>query len=236
MATFCLLHGAWHDGSCWDALAERLRAAGHGAVAPDLPYHDPDTGYEERIAPALRALDGHKSSLIIVGHSVASGYAALLAVRRGASLIIHLCPRMGLFPSPPGAPSIFRQGFPFPPRDAAGASVWDPEAALEAMYSRLPQQTARALAHRLRPATDPSGEYPLQGHPDIPSVLVYAADDELFQPTWERFMARELLGSEPIEIPGGHFPMVEDPSALADLLDRLAAGLKTRGTRAGASP
>jgi pimeloyl-ACP methyl ester carboxylesterase len=27
---------------------------------------------------------------------------------------------------------------------------------------------------------------------------------------------------EPIEIPGGHFPMVEDPKALADLLDRLA--------------
>jgi pimeloyl-ACP methyl ester carboxylesterase len=35
-------------------------------------------------------------------------------------------------------------------------------------------------------------------------------------------MARELLGIEPIEIPGGHFPMVEDPVALADLLDRLA--------------
>jgi pimeloyl-ACP methyl ester carboxylesterase len=30
------------------------------------------------------------------------------------------------------------------------------------------------------------------------------------------------LGVEPIEIPGGHFPMVEDPAALADLLDWLA--------------
>jgi hypothetical protein len=37
-------------------------------------------------------------------------------------------------------------------------------------------------------------------------------------------MARELLGVEPIEIPGGHFPMVEDPERLADLLDRLARG------------
>ena len=35
-------------------------------------------------------------------------------------------------------------------------------------------------------------------------------------------MARELLGVEPIEIPGGHFPMLEDPEALAELLDRLA--------------
>ena len=27
---------------------------------------------------------------------------------------------------------------------------------------------------------------------------------------------------EPIELPGGHFPMVEAPAAFADLLDRLA--------------
>ena len=35
-------------------------------------------------------------------------------------------------------------------------------------------------------------------------------------------MARELLGIDPIEIPGGHFPMAEDPAGLSDLLDRLA--------------
>ena len=68
----------------------------------------------------------------------------------------------------------------------------------------------------------PPGEFPLSGHPDIPTVLMYAADDEIFEPAWERFMARELLGVEPIEIPGGHFPMAEDPEALAALLDRVA--------------
>ena len=50
-------------------------------------------------------------------------------------------------------------------------------------------------------------------------ALVYASDDEFFEPEWERFMARELLGIEPIEIPGGHFPMAEDPEGLADLLE-----------------
>ena len=61
---------------------------------------------------------------------------------------------------------------------------------------------------------------------DIRTALVYAADDELFEPAWERFMARELLGVEPIEIPGGHFPMVEDPDSLGELLDRLARELR----------
>jgi pimeloyl-ACP methyl ester carboxylesterase len=90
------------------------------------------------------------------------------------------------------------------------------------MYGRLPPETARELAQRLRPAAPADGEYPLPGHPDVPTALVYATEDELFEPAWERFMARELLGIEPIEIPGGHFPMVEAPDALADLLDRLA--------------
>ena len=45
-----------------------------------------------------------------------------------------------------------------------------------------------------------------------------------FRPDFERFMARELFGIEPIEIPGGHFPMAEDPEALAELLDRVASG------------
>ena len=90
------------------------------------------------------------------------------------------------------------------------------------MYRRLPPETARALAQRLRPMAPPAGEYPLPGYPDIPTALVYATDDEFFEPAWERFMAREALGVEPVEISGGHFPMAEDPDALAELLDRLA--------------
>lgn len=37
MATFILVHGAWHGGWCWDEVAPLLRAAGHQVVAPDLP-------------------------------------------------------------------------------------------------------------------------------------------------------------------------------------------------------
>jgi pimeloyl-ACP methyl ester carboxylesterase len=223
VATFCLLHGAWHTGSCWKPLVERLRAAGHEAVAPDLPYDDPAAGFEERVRPALQALDDLSGALVVVGHSMGSAYAALVATQRPGSLLVHLCPRLGPFPAPPGAPTTFREGFPFPPMNPGGATVWDPQAAIDAMYHRLPQATASTLAHGLRPMAAPTGEYPLSGHPDVPTVLVYATDDEIFEPAWERFMARELLGIEPIQIPGGHFPMVEDPAALADLLDRLAA-------------
>jgi pimeloyl-ACP methyl ester carboxylesterase len=222
VATFCLLHGDWHDGSCWEPLVEELAVRGHAAVAPDMPYGDPKAGFKERIQPAVQALEAVSGPLVIVGHSVSSGYAALLAAARPGTLLVHLCPRLGPFPPPPDAPPMFREGFPFPPRNAEGAMVWDPDAAIDAMYPRLEPDTARALAQRLRPAISPPDEYPLPRHPDVPTVLVYATEDEIFEPAWERFMAQELLGVEPIEIPGGHFPMVEDPAALGDLLDRLA--------------
>lgn len=66
-------------------------------------------------------------------------------------------------------------------------------------------------------------DFPLPGHPDVPTALVYATEDEFFEPSWERFMAVELLGVDPIEIAGGHFPMVEDPAGLSALLAQLAS-------------
>jgi len=221
VATFCLIHGAWHESSCWDELVPVLEARGHRVLTPDLPLHDPELGFEERIRPALEALDAVDGPVVIVGHSQGTAYSCLLAAERPESLLVYLCPRLSGFEEPPGAPDRFREGVPFPAERPDGTTIWDPDAAIGAMYPRLPPEKARALANRLRPMAMPQDEYPLQAPPDNPSVLIYASDDEFFQPAWERFMARELLGVEPIEIPGGHFPMAEDPEALGDALTEL---------------
>jgi pimeloyl-ACP methyl ester carboxylesterase len=222
MATFCLIHGAWHEPSCWDPLIPRLEEHGHRAVAPELPLHDPAAGYDERIRPALEAVDGVSDQIVVVGHSQGTAYSSLVAAVRPPSLLVHLCPRLGGFEEPAGAPARFREGVPFPTDRSDGTSAWDPETAINAMYPRLGPDAARALAQRLRPMAPAPDEFPLGEHPDIRTVLIYATEDELFEPTWQRFMARELLGVEPIELPTGHFPMIEDPDALGDLLSRLA--------------
>lgn len=36
MLTFVLVHGAWHDGSCWNDVISELRELGHSAFAPTL--------------------------------------------------------------------------------------------------------------------------------------------------------------------------------------------------------
>jgi pimeloyl-ACP methyl ester carboxylesterase len=215
------MHGAWHEPSCWDELTPRLQQRGHAVVVPDLPLQDPEAGFEERIRPALEAIDEVQGQLIIVGHSQGTAYSTLVAAARPDALLVHLCPRLGGFEPPPGAPDMFREGIPFPETRPDGTSVWDEDVAIEALYSRVPPPRASILAGRLRPMAMPQDAYPLRGHPDNPTVLIYAAEDELFEPGWERFMARELLGVEPIEVPGGHFPMAEDPEGLAELLVRL---------------
>ena len=220
MATFCLIHGNWHDGSCWEALVRELEARGHEAIAPDLPVDDPDTTWDERVRPVLEELEAARGPVVVVGHSAASGYAAIVAARASAQLLVYLCPRLAEFDHPPGEPRVFRETLSFPPRREDGAIVWEPADAIRQMYPRLDPATARGLAERLRPTSPPAGEFPLSRPPDVPAALVYATDDEFFEPEYERFIARELLGAEPIEIPGGHFPMAEDPRRLAEVLDR----------------
>ncbi|HEX3562912.1 MAG TPA: alpha/beta fold hydrolase, partial [Solirubrobacterales bacterium] len=166
---------------------------------------------------------GVDGPLVIVGHSQGTAYSSLVAATEPDALLVHLCPRLGGFEPPPGGPNPFRHDVPFPETGADGISVWDQEVAIQALYGRVPSPRAGMLAGRLRPMAMPRDDYPLEAHPENRTMLIYAAHDELFEPEWERFMARELLGVEPIEIATGHFPMAEDPDALAKLLDGVAA-------------
>jgi pimeloyl-ACP methyl ester carboxylesterase len=159
---------------------------------------------------------------VIVGHSLGSDYAAVLATEVQASCVVHLCPRLGGVPPPPGAPRRTRPGAPWPAQDEHGAMTWDPQVAATALYGRLDPALARGLAARLRPLAPAPEPFPLTCHPDLPTTVVYAVEDELFEPAWSRCMARELLGIEPIELPGGHFPMLEAPARLTAVLDDLA--------------
>jgi pimeloyl-ACP methyl ester carboxylesterase len=223
VATFCLIHGNWHDGSSWAPLILALRARGHEALAPDMPFDRPGLTYRDRARPALDALIDAEPPVVVVGHSVGSAEAGLVASERDVDLLVYLCPRLGEFPAPPEAPGMFRGGFPFPSRREDGTMVWEPQSAIAAMYPRLDAQTAAALAERLRPGASPTGEYPLSAPPAIPTALVYTTDDEFFTPESERFAARQLLHVDPIELAGGHFPMLEEPERLAYLLDQLTA-------------
>jgi pimeloyl-ACP methyl ester carboxylesterase len=61
MATFVLVHGAWHGGWCWKRVAALLRQAGHEVFAPTL------TGLGERAHLMSDAIDLHTHIQDILG-------------------------------------------------------------------------------------------------------------------------------------------------------------------------
>ncbi|MGE0027599.1 MAG: alpha/beta fold hydrolase [Thermoleophilia bacterium] len=224
MSLLVLVHGAWHDGSCWDPVVPLLREAGHRTAAPDLPSDDPEAGFEEYAARVADAIGGEPDA-IVVGHSLGSDTAALVAAQGAARGVVYLCPRFGGVPFPEGAPPRFTPDAPMPPNDDLGRGTWDPDDAVRRMYRPLPEATARALAARLRPQADLRRRpFPLAAWPAVPSALIAARGDEWFPPASQRWAA-ELLGARYAELPGGHFPMQERPDALAALLAEIVAGL-----------
>jgi pimeloyl-ACP methyl ester carboxylesterase len=88
------------------------------------------------------------------------------------------------------------------------------------MYPRLEPDVAHRLAARLKPGSSPAERYPLEQHPDVPTTFIYGEHDEFFTRDWSRWVAREIADVEPVELPTGHFAMLEAPDLVADLLLR----------------
>ena len=200
------------------------KRSGHHVVAPDLPLDDPNAGFEERTRPRSMRSTTPPIRSWSSATRWASAYATLIAAgtpRLAARAPVPETWRVRRRRPARRIPSGLRSRFPADRPD--GTSAWDAEAAIGAMYRRLPAETARALTQRLQPMAQPAGEFPLPGPPDIPTVLMYAAEDEFFEPAWERFMAREAARRRAGRDPRRPLPDGRGPDALAALLERVAA-------------
>ena len=233
MVTFCLIHGAWHDDACWELLVSELTHRGHECVTPVLPLDDADASFGDYAQVALDHLQGCAAP-VLVGHSMSSAVIPLIALRRKVRLLVYLCPAMAGFPAPPDEPPYQRAGYSRPPLDDEDRSWWPHDRAVNQLYGRLDPQLAERLASRLRPQPQAvfRAPYPLERPPAVPSAFLYAREDELFSDRWSRWISRALLDIEPTELPGGHFPMLEHPALLADILERFAGARRDSSDQA----
>jgi pimeloyl-ACP methyl ester carboxylesterase len=190
-------------------------------VAPDLPKDDPAAGFADYAEVVLDAL-GDADEVVVVGHSLGSDTASHVAAARPVRLAVYLCPRLSAVERPPGEPATYQPDFR--PVREEDFSWWRTEDAIRVMYRHLDRDTAReAAAHlgRQVDATRISARLPRL--PAVPTEVVIAREDEVFRLEWSRWVARTLAGVEPIELEGGHFPMLERPQELAELLIGLRA-------------
>jgi pimeloyl-ACP methyl ester carboxylesterase len=217
MATFALVHGQCQGGWCWNLLVDELARRGHESVAPDLPCDDTTATWDTFAEVITNALSGVDDP-VLVGHSLGAMTIALVARRRPVKLLVYLCPSTPVATPSPGMPPSFQEATrDVGKSDELGRDWWQPEEAARLIYRHLDPALATWAAERLRPEAD-HGTFPLPAPPKLPSVYFYATDDEIYTPESRRWAARNIFGVEPIEIAGGHFPMLERPSELADLL------------------
>jgi hypothetical protein len=195
MASFSLVHGAWHGGWCWDVLRGELEARGHVVHTPDLPCEDAGLTPEDYGA-CVPAAD------VVVGHSLA-GYVIPYVE---APVRIFLCALYG-----PGAHDTFVPGFGAARMlDELGRSYYpDPaDAARELQYPPEHAELAAKLRHQ---APLPLGAMCAEG------VYVVCTRDACINPEWQR-----RAPFSQVELDSGHSPMLECPGELADVLDQAA--------------
>jgi pimeloyl-ACP methyl ester carboxylesterase len=94
VATFVLVHGAWHGGWCWRRVAERLSARGHRAFTPTLTglgershLLTKDVGLETHIDDVVNVIKWEGlEAVVLVGHSYGGVIISGVAEKAGAAI------------------------------------------------------------------------------------------------------------------------------------------------------
>ncbi|MDP8958732.1 MAG: alpha/beta hydrolase [Actinomycetota bacterium] len=221
MSTFVLMHGSSMGAWCWDRLGAELEAGGHRAVAMDLPCDDPSAGAREYAEAALAAIQVADDDLVVVGHSIAGLAIPLIADARPVRRLVFLG---GAIPQPGRSlgeqlaeePDMLSEEY-----KEAGALWEDEERAIYFLFPDCSPEVAREAASRLRPQrsdTLATEAFPLHRLPDVDTSYIVCSEDRTVSPRWSRRAAKERLGVEAVEIPGGHSPFLSRPGMLAHLL------------------
>jgi pimeloyl-ACP methyl ester carboxylesterase len=84
MSTFVLVHGAWHDGSAWEAVIQHLEVKDHQAFAPTIAGHGKGTNKNVNHAQCTQSIVDYIASkdltdIVLLGHSFGGTIIAKVA-------------------------------------------------------------------------------------------------------------------------------------------------------------
>ena len=220
--TFILVPGAGGDSWYWHRVMPLLTAAGHQAMAVELPAADGSAGLPE-YAEAIESVAGGHDDITLVAQSLGGLSAPLVAARRPVRELVLV---NAMIPAPgetggdwwtntdqgaARAAKAERDGrVPGDDFDVEAEFLHDvpQEIVAEAFRRGDPQQSGRPFA-------DP---WPLKSWPDVPTRVVAGADDRFFPLEFQRRVAAERLGLDVDVLPGGHCIALSQPAALTAYL------------------
>ncbi|WP_229073446.1 alpha/beta fold hydrolase [Actinoplanes sp. DH11] len=229
---FVLVPGAGGSGWAWHLVAGLLRAAGHEAVAVDLPAADEGAGLSAYAQVIVEAGAGAEE-VVLVAHSF-GGLSAPLAVGRVPVRELVLVNAMIPAPGESGGDWWAATGSSAARRANDRALGRDPDGDFDLdhyFFHDVPAALAeQAMAYEQDEADIAFAEpWPLPAWPDVPTRVVAGADDRLFPVAFQERVARERLGLPTEVVPGGHMVALSHPAELTGVLLRGREQERERG-------
>lgn len=229
MATALLVHGAWHNGSAWDAVVKDLNSRGVPSAVLDLPGHGSTPGPESleadciAVAEAVRSVEG---PVVLVGHSY-GGLAISGAQLPPESVRAYLY--IAAFTGPGSVMGSYAQGEESPltgclVREDDGRFSVPVDLGLEVFYHDCTPAAAALAAAQLEPQAARTLYAELKaGIPETAaSVYLVCTQDRVLPPSSQRRMAAGATTT--LEIPSGHSPMLSRSGDVACLIHDLCSG------------
>jgi len=213
MATYVLIPGAGGEAWYWHLVVPLLEAAGHRAIAVELPASDPDAGLDAYVAAAVDAVGTPEGDAVVVGQSLGGFTAPVVAERLGAAELVFVAamiPNPGETAGDWWATSGFQDMWGDQEMDDMEHFLHDlpPGVLQEALERGEIQQTDRVM-------TDP---FPLRALPPIPTRGIAATHDRFFPVAFMNRLIRDRLGVEPEHVAAGHLPALANPVGLVEVL------------------
>lgn len=220
MSTFVLVPGSDGRAWFWHRLVPELRRLGHDAVAVDLPPQ-PTATLADYTDAVVKAAEG-RDQVVVVAQSVGGFTGPLVCARRPVELLVLLNPMIPV-PGEKVADWWGNTGQEQASAEAARRGGWPEEFEVHTYFFHdVPADvTEQAFASPEGSAqldaiwTDP---WPLSAWPDVPTRVLQGRDDRFFPLDFQRRVARERLGIEVDEVPGGHLAALSHPTELAQAL------------------
>jgi pimeloyl-ACP methyl ester carboxylesterase len=219
MASFLLVPGAGGMAWYWHRVVPLIRAAGHEAVAVDLPGDDRNAGLAQYADIVIRAI-AERHGIILVAQSLAGFTAPLVCARAPVGMIVFV---NAMIPKPgETAGAWWGATGALEAREQAAARRGDATEFDAATYflHDVPEDVLRAGPQQPREEAETVFGEPcdFERWPDIPIHVLAGKDDRFFPIEFQRRVARERLGKEVEEIPGGHLVALSNPEGLTERL------------------
>jgi pimeloyl-ACP methyl ester carboxylesterase len=217
--TFVLIPGAGGVAWYWHRVVPLLQAAGHDAIAVDLPGDDPAAGLPE-YADLVKAAIGGRDDVVLAAMSLGGFTAPLVAARVPLRALVFV---NAMIPNPGETANAWwgDTGWADARVAAAEAGGYDTEFELQTYFLHdVPPEVAAGGEQYQRDESDAAfaSRCDFDAWPQTEIRAVAGADDRFFPVGFQQALARDRLGLEADVLPGGHLMALSHPAELAQYL------------------